>query len=116
MQTTGRRRAKRAPERLMKATLPMAKRDPHRAELDELAADLARPAAGRRGDADVAAASGHKPDLDRALEIEPLLRELQSKLTDAADDAEAILTAHPLVAVASAFLLGIVIGCMMGRR
>jgi ElaB/YqjD/DUF883 family membrane-anchored ribosome-binding protein len=90
----------------------MAKRDPHRAELDELAADLARPAAGRRGDADAAAVS----DPDRSLEIEPLLRELQSKLSDAADDAEAILTAHPLVAVASAFLLGIVIGRMMGRR
>jgi ElaB/YqjD/DUF883 family membrane-anchored ribosome-binding protein len=37
-------------------------------------------------------------------------------LGDAADDAEQLLTAHPFAAVASALLLGIVIGRMMGRR
>jgi ElaB/YqjD/DUF883 family membrane-anchored ribosome-binding protein len=44
------------------------------------------------------------------------MRELQGKLSDAADDAEEIVMTHPLAAVASAFLLGIAIGRMVGRR
>ena len=92
----------------------MAKREPHRAELNELASELARPVAGRRQQADPPTASGDQPD--RALEFEKVVRELQSKLTDAADDAEQLVVAHPFAAVASALLLGIVIGRMMGRR
>ena len=89
----------------------MAKREPHRAELNELATELARP---RRHQAVPPTASGGQPD--RAHEIEQLIRELQDNLTDAADDAEQLVTAHPFAAVASALLLGIVIGRMMGRR
>jgi hypothetical protein len=92
----------------------MAKRASHRAELDELAAELARPTAGRPQAADPPAASGDRPD--RAQDIENLVRELRGKLTEAADDAEQLVTAHPFAAVASALLLGIVIGRMMGRR
>jgi len=92
----------------------MARREPHRAELDELAAELARPVAGRRHEADAPTASGDPPD--RALEIEKLIHELQSKLTDATDDVEHLVAVHPFAAVASALLLGIVIGRMMGRR
>jgi ElaB/YqjD/DUF883 family membrane-anchored ribosome-binding protein len=94
----------------------MAKPDPHRAELNELAAELARPAAGGHREADTTAATGRQPDPDRALEFETLMRELQSKLSDAADDAEEIVMTHPLAVVASAFLLGIAIGRMVGRR
>ena len=89
----------------------MAKREPHRAELNELATELARP---RRHQAVPPTAPGDQPD--RALEIEELIRELQGKLADAADDGEQLVTAHPFAAVASALLLGIVIGRMMGRR
>jgi hypothetical protein len=89
----------------------MAKREPHRAELTELATELARP---QRHQAVPPTASGDRPD--RALEIEKLIRELQGKLADAADDAEQLVTTHPFAAVASALLLGIVIGRMMGRR
>jgi len=92
----------------------MARREPHRAELDELAAELARPVAGRRQEADPPTASGDQPD--RAPEIEKLIHELQSKLTDATDDVEHLVAAHPFAAMASALLLGIIIGRMMGRR
>ena len=92
----------------------MAKRKSHRAELNELATALARPAAGRRQEAGPPAAAGGQPD--RSLELEKLIRELQDKLTDAADDAERIVAAHPFAVAAAALLLGIVIGRMMGRR
>jgi|ERR1700704_4683839 hypothetical protein len=98
----------------MKVLLSVAKRYPHRAELDELAAELAL--LNRRHAADTAAATGHRPVPEGDLEIERLIRELQHKLSDAADDVEEIVTAHPVAVVASAFLLGIAIGRMMGRR
>jgi ElaB/YqjD/DUF883 family membrane-anchored ribosome-binding protein len=100
----------------------MAKPTPHRAELDELAAEVKRPSAPpappahRRHDAATANATGDHPGREGAVEIERLVRELESKLSDAAADAEAIVAAHPLAVVASAFLLGIAIGRMMGRR
>jgi|ERR1700678_2727571 hypothetical protein len=115
MHATGRRVLGAAAGTPDEVTLPMARHDPHRAELNALAAGLVRPAAGRSND-DTAAASGHHPDPNRGLEIEALIRELQSKLSDAADATEEIVSVHPLVAVASAFMLGIVIGRMMGRR
>lgn len=91
----------------------MTKSPPHHAELHELATELARPAGPRR-ETDPPTASGDRPD--RALEIEQLVRELQSKLSEAAEEAEQLVAAHPLAAMASALLLGIVIGRMMGRR
>ena len=99
-----------------KVTLPMAKRESHHAELGELAAELTRPARDRHHGADAATATGDQPDRDGALEFEELIRELENKLSDAADDVEEIVTAHPIAVVASAFLLGIAIGRMMGRR
>jgi ElaB/YqjD/DUF883 family membrane-anchored ribosome-binding protein len=89
----------------------MSKSDPHRAELHELAAELARPADGRRSAGDRAAGAS-----EESHDIEALLRELQDKLSEAASDAEEVVLAHPLAAVASAFLLGLVLGRMMGRR
>jgi ElaB/YqjD/DUF883 family membrane-anchored ribosome-binding protein len=93
----------------------MTKRDLHRAELRELATKLARPAAEARTTT-TANASGDQPGAEAALDVEKLLRELQGKLSEAVDDVEDIVRAHPLAAVASALLLGIVIGRMMGRR
>ena len=91
----------------------MTKRN-HRAELDALVSELARPAANGRHDADTAIPQGERGD--HARELEKLIHELQGKLSDAADDAEGIVRAHPLAAVASALLLGIVIGRLTGRR
>jgi hypothetical protein len=89
----------------------MSKSDPHRAELHQLAAELARPADARRSASDHAAEAG-----EESYDIEALLRELQGKLSEAASDAEEVVLAHPLAAVASAFLLGLVLGRTMGRR
>jgi ElaB/YqjD/DUF883 family membrane-anchored ribosome-binding protein len=91
----------------------MTKPDPHRAELHALAAELAQPGAGRALPADDDHA---KPSGEGSADLEKLIGELQGKLSDAANDAEEIITAHPLAAVASALLLGIVIGRLMGRR
>ena len=93
----------------------MPKRDRHRAELRELASELARPAAQPRTTG-AANASGDQANAEAALDVEKLLRELQSKLSEAADDVEHVVRVHPLAAVASALLLGIVIGRIMGRR
>jgi hypothetical protein len=93
----------------------MTKRDPHRAELHELATELAQPATAPRATGTV------NPDADQpgpgaAFDAEKLIRELQGKLSEAADEVEDIVRAHPLAAVASALLLGILVGRMMGRR
>jgi hypothetical protein len=93
----------------------MTKRNPHHAELRELATELARPAGGPRTTGTVDPA-GDQPESEGVLDVEKLVPELQSKLCEAADDVEEIVRAHPLAAVASALLLGIIVGRMMGRR
>jgi ElaB/YqjD/DUF883 family membrane-anchored ribosome-binding protein len=87
----------------------MARKTPHRAELDELQAELASPASGRPGSADASDAGDAGPDLAA------LLRELQDKLSEAAEDVEGIVVSHPLAAVAVALLVGIVIGRAVTR-
>ena len=98
-------------QRLMR--VPMSKPDPHRAELNELAAELAQLATGPRGGG---ADARSQTQSDGLREAERIIGELQSKLSEAASDAEEVVTAHPLAAVASAFLLGLLLGRMMGRR
>jgi hypothetical protein len=87
----------------------MARKTPHRAELDELQAELASPASGRPGSADASDAGDAGPDLAA------LLHELQDKLSEAAEDVEGIVVSHPLAAVALALLVGIVIGRAVTR-
>lgn len=48
-------------------------------------------------------------------QVEQVLRELQAQLKDVADDAETLVAEHPLVSVASAFLLGVVVGRLLAR-
>ncbi|MGD9925091.1 MAG: hypothetical protein AB7V13_27140 [Pseudorhodoplanes sp.] len=48
-------------------------------------------------------------------EIERVLRELQDRLGEAADEAEDIVAAHPFASVAAAFLLGILVANVMSR-
>ena len=50
------------------------------------------------------------------VELESLLQELQAKLGDASEGAEELVKAHPVAALASAFLAGLAIGRLMGRR
>jgi ElaB/YqjD/DUF883 family membrane-anchored ribosome-binding protein len=84
----------------------MARKNPYRAELDELHAELAAPAAS----AGAADPSHHAPDLGA------MLHELSRKLADAAEDAEDIVMAHPLTAVGAAFLIGFAVARLTGRR
>jgi len=44
-----------------------------------------------------------------------MLHDFEDTLSDAAEDAEDIVISHPLAAVAAAFLLGLVIGRVVGR-
>jgi ElaB/YqjD/DUF883 family membrane-anchored ribosome-binding protein len=88
-----------------------------RAELDELAAELKGTAAGAAGRADPfdAADEPNTGEGADAHDYRATLRDLERKLSEAAEDAEHIVVAHPLVAVAAAFLLGLMIGRMGGR-
>ncbi|ARQ00051.1 hypothetical protein [Pseudorhodoplanes sinuspersici] len=54
-------------------------------------------------------------DNDMRSEIERVVRELQTHLTDAVDDAEQAVSDHPVAAVAAAFLLGIAVGGLLMR-
>ncbi|MBZ0147603.1 MAG: hypothetical protein K8F62_08700 [Pseudorhodoplanes sp.] len=48
-------------------------------------------------------------------EIERVVRELQSRLTEATEAAEDTIAAHPLTSIAAAFLLGIAVGRLTRR-
>ncbi len=100
----------------------MAKNDLHRAELDKLRAELAAP--GPAGGPRAREAKTHTPEAGphrAAAEPNPIhdlaamLHEVQDKLADAAEDMEDIVITHPLAAVAAAFLLGLVVGRIVGR-
>lgn len=54
-------------------------------------------------------------DKDMRSEIERVVHELQTHLTDAVDDAEQAVSDHPVAAVAAAFLLGIAVGGLLMR-
>ncbi|MFG1427294.1 hypothetical protein [Roseixanthobacter glucoisosaccharinicivorans] len=48
-------------------------------------------------------------------ELQALVRDLQAAVTDAKAEADATVSAHPAVSVASAFLLGVLVGRAWGR-
>ena len=48
-------------------------------------------------------------------DIEHMLGELQERLSEAADEAEDVVAAHPFASVAAAFLLGILVANLMAR-
>lgn len=48
-------------------------------------------------------------------DLERVLGELQERFSEAADDAEDIVAAHPFASVAAAFLLGLLVANLMGR-
>lgn len=55
------------------------------------------------------------PPEDMRGEVERVLSELQDKLSEAADEAENIVAAHPFASVAAAFLLGVLVANLMSR-
>ena len=85
----------------------MAKKRSVKTELGDLQAELSRTAGAEKASAE-AEAPPHS-------EAETLLRELESSLGKAGEEAEELVTRHPLAAVAAAFLLGLLAGRMLGR-
>jgi len=87
----------------------------HAAELTELRAELEKEAAASTArsapDPEPLAA---EPSEGRR-EIERLLQELQSALSETAEGAEEVIAEHPLPAVAAAFLLGLAVGWLTRR-
>jgi ElaB/YqjD/DUF883 family membrane-anchored ribosome-binding protein len=65
--------------------------------------------------ADAQAKAAPPPPEDMRGEIERVLRELQDKLGDTAEEAEEIVAAHPFASVAAAFLLGVLVANLMSR-
>ncbi|MFG1414417.1 hypothetical protein V5G24_25330 [Xanthobacter sp. VTT E-85241] len=61
---------------------------------------------------DAGAGAAPEPDLS---ELQALVRDLQAAVTDAKAQADAAVSAHPAVSVASAFLLGVLVGRAWGR-
>jgi ElaB/YqjD/DUF883 family membrane-anchored ribosome-binding protein len=85
----------------------MAKKRSVKTELGDLQAELNQSA---KAEPAVAAAEAQPQG-----EVETLLRDLESCLGKAGDEAEELVTRHPLAAVGAAFLLGILAGRMVGR-
>lgn len=52
---------------------------------------------------------------DIRAEVERTLRELQTRLGEAADEAEDAIAANPFASVAAAFLLGVLVANLMSR-
>jgi ElaB/YqjD/DUF883 family membrane-anchored ribosome-binding protein len=55
------------------------------------------------------------PPEDFRSEIERVLRELQDKLGETAEEAEDVIAANPFASVAAAFLLGVLVANVMSR-
>lgn len=85
-------------------------------ELEALRRDLLPPIVEKAGEAVAGAAQAAVSAAAEARpEIERVLRQLQDRIGDAADDAEDIVVAHPFASVATAFLLGILVANFMSR-
>jgi hypothetical protein len=50
------------------------------------------------------------------VELESLLKEFQARLGDVSEGAEELVKSHPVAALASAFLAGLAVGRLTGRR
>ena len=84
-------------------------------ELEALRRDLS-PVPIMEDDGSSAARASDAPvDSDMRSEIERVVRELQTHLTEAVDDAEQAVSDHPVASVAAAFLLGVVVGSVLMR-
>jgi hypothetical protein len=83
----------------------MAKKKTVRAELGDLQSQLRR----SEGQDTEHAEQPARHETDR------IFAELESGLTKAGEEAEELVAAHPLAAVAAAFLLGLVVGRILGR-
>ena len=67
-------------------------------------------------DGDAAASAAPPPAGEMRGEIERVLRELQDRIGEAADEAEDVIAANPFASVAAAFLLGVLVANFMSRE
>ena len=86
----------------------MSQQDDMQAELDALQRELKQGAHPNEARSQGASAPA-------SADFERILQEIQARLKDAAEDSEEVITEHPFAAVASAFLLGFVVGRLLGR-
>lgn len=89
-------------------------------ELEALRRELRQvPRVAEEGDAASIASTRAKTDApspeDIRSEIERVLRELQDKLGETAEEAEDLIAANPFASVAAAFLLGVLVANVMTR-
>ena len=90
-------------------------------ELEALRRELRQvPRVAEEGDVASGAAAQANADLppppeDIRGEIERVLRELQDKLGETAEEAEDVIAANPFASVAAAFLLGVLVANVMSR-
>lgn len=84
-------------------------------ELEALRRDLSSVPVMEDDGSNAAPARDSSADKDMRSEIERVVHELQTHLTDAVDDAEQAVSDHPVAAVAAAFLLGIAVGGLLMR-
>ncbi len=90
-------------------------------ELEALRRELRQvPRVAEEGDVASGAAAAAKADVppqpeDIRGEIERVLRELQDKLGETAEEAEDVIAANPFASVAAAFLLGVLVATVMSR-
>ncbi len=83
----------------------MAKKKSVRAELGELHSELKQSGEAAADRAEPSSQTG----------ADQIFADLQTGLAKASEEAEELVVAHPLAAVAAAFLLGLLAGRILGR-
>jgi ElaB/YqjD/DUF883 family membrane-anchored ribosome-binding protein len=93
-----------------------------RHELDALRRELQRapriaeePDVAAAGQPVQGAAAGDPADTGAYAEVTRILEDLQARLSEVADEAEDLVTAHPAASIATAFLLGLAVGSLLMR-
>ena len=71
--------------------------------------------AALRGEMERAAAAPAAERSEGHLQVEQLLQELQSVLSEAAEGAGEVIAEHPLPSVSAAFFLGLAVGWLAAR-
>jgi hypothetical protein len=82
------------------------------AELESMRQELARPSEAVHA----GAASPEAVSVAGIPPLDDLLRELEEKWAGASETAEELVKAHPIVALAAAFIVGMAVGRLMGKQ
>lgn len=83
-------------------------------ELRDLQSDI-RASEASRATERTASADKMAGSAQTTSEVSRLLEELQSALSEVKAETGDVVTSHPLISLTSAFLLGVIVGRLMGR-